>query len=108
MFAWAGPAPARAAAASGAPVDLPDATGRRDGSGLPGSQPIAAAAGLLLGAAAGLALDVQRSLLARGYITSLGGGRRESIVLTPPLDITETLLEGFVAAFQSALAGALG
>jgi DNA gyrase subunit A len=45
VFAWAGTAPARAAAASGAPVDLPEATGRRDGSGGPGSQPIAAAAG---------------------------------------------------------------
>jgi DNA gyrase subunit A len=44
VFAWAGTAP-RAAAASGAPVDLPEATGRRDGSGVPGSQPIAAAAG---------------------------------------------------------------
>ena len=36
VFAWAGTAPARAAAASGAPVDLPDATGKRDGSGYPG------------------------------------------------------------------------
>jgi len=45
VFAWAGPAPARAAAASGAPVELPPATGRRDGSGVPGSQPIAACAG---------------------------------------------------------------
>jgi DNA gyrase subunit A len=45
VFAWAGTAPARAAAASGAPVDLPDATGRRDGSGVPGSQPIVACAG---------------------------------------------------------------
>ena len=45
VFAWAGSAPARGAAASGAPVDLPEATGRRDGSGLPGSQPLAAAAG---------------------------------------------------------------
>jgi DNA gyrase subunit A len=45
VFAWAGPGPARAAAASGAPVDLPEATGRRDGSGLPGSQPLAAASG---------------------------------------------------------------
>ncbi|KAJ1684226.1 hypothetical protein LUZ63_020519 [Rhynchospora breviuscula] len=33
VFAWAGTGPARAAAASGAPVDLPDATGRRDGLG---------------------------------------------------------------------------
>jgi DNA gyrase subunit A len=45
VFAWAGDAPVRAAAASGSPIDLPEATGRRDGSGIPGSQPIAAAAG---------------------------------------------------------------
>jgi DNA gyrase subunit A len=45
VFAWAGDVPTRAAAASGAPVDLPEATGRRDGSGVPGSQPIAACAG---------------------------------------------------------------
>jgi DNA gyrase subunit A len=42
--AWAGPGPARAAAASGAPIDLPEPTGRRDGSGVPGAQPIAAVA----------------------------------------------------------------
>ncbi len=36
VFAWAGAAPARAAAASGAPVELPEAVGRRDGSGTPG------------------------------------------------------------------------
>ncbi len=45
VFAWVGPAPALAAADSGAPIDLPEATGRRDGSGLPGSQPIAGGAG---------------------------------------------------------------
>jgi DNA gyrase subunit A len=45
IFAWAGAAPARAAAASGSPVELPEATGRRDGSGAPGSQPIIACAG---------------------------------------------------------------
>ncbi len=42
LLAWAGPGPAWAAAASGAPVDLPPGDGRRDGSGVPGSQPIAA------------------------------------------------------------------
>ena len=42
LLAWAGPAPAWAAAASGAPVDLPAADGRRDGSGAPAGQPIAA------------------------------------------------------------------
>jgi DNA gyrase subunit A len=45
VFAWAGQAPARAAASSGAPIDLPEPTGRRDGSGVPGSQPIVACAG---------------------------------------------------------------
>jgi DNA gyrase subunit A len=45
VFAWAGAAPARAAAASGAAIDLPEPEGRRDGSGVPGSQPIAACAG---------------------------------------------------------------
>ena len=45
ILAWAGAAPPRAAAATGVPVDLPAATGRRDGSGTPASQPIAAVAG---------------------------------------------------------------
>jgi DNA gyrase subunit A len=44
VFAWAGASPALAAADSGAPVDLPDPVLRRDGSGTPGSQPIAAVA----------------------------------------------------------------
>jgi len=42
LLAWAGPAPGLAAAASGAPVELPPAEGRRDGSGTPAGQPIAA------------------------------------------------------------------
>jgi len=42
LIAWAGPAKPVAAAASGAPIDLPPATGRRDGSGTPALQPIAA------------------------------------------------------------------
>jgi DNA gyrase subunit A len=45
ILAWAGAAPPRAAAATGVPVELPDAVGRRDGSGSPASQPIAAVAG---------------------------------------------------------------
>ncbi|SFC01107.1 DNA gyrase subunit A [Nocardioides terrae] len=52
VFAWAGPAPARAAAASGAPIQLPAADGRRDGSGVPAPQPIDACsgpAGMLVG-----------------------------------------------------------
>jgi DNA gyrase subunit A len=45
VFAWAGAAPALAAADSGAPVDLPEPVARRDGSGTPGSQPILACSG---------------------------------------------------------------
>lgn len=43
LLAWVGRDP-MAAAASGQPVELPAADGRRDGSGVPGSQPIAAVA----------------------------------------------------------------
>jgi len=45
VFAWAGPAPALAAADSGAAVVLPEPIGRRDGSGQPASQPIVACSG---------------------------------------------------------------
>jgi len=44
-LAWAGAAPPRAAAATGVAVDLPDATGKRDGSGIAAGQPIAAVGG---------------------------------------------------------------
>jgi DNA gyrase subunit A len=45
VLAWAGPAPAMGAAASGVPVDLPPAEGRRDGSGARLAQPVAAVGG---------------------------------------------------------------
>ncbi|WP_370892190.1 DNA topoisomerase (ATP-hydrolyzing) subunit A [Janibacter sp. GXQ6167] len=35
VFAWAGPASARASASNGAPLPLPEPTGKRDGSGVP-------------------------------------------------------------------------
>ncbi|MGW2252723.1 DNA gyrase/topoisomerase IV subunit A [Kitasatospora sp. NPDC001660] len=44
-FAWAGAAPARAATAKGAPVELPERDPRRDGSGSPVTTPIAVVAG---------------------------------------------------------------
>jgi DNA gyrase subunit A len=47
ILAWAGPAPARAASGGGVPIDLPPATGRRDGSGTPGTTPVAAIAGAM-------------------------------------------------------------
>ncbi len=43
-LAWAGPAPAMACAATGVPVALPAPQGRRDGSGVPLEQPLAAVA----------------------------------------------------------------
>ncbi len=45
IAAWVGPAPAMATAASGAAVELPAATGRRDGSGTPLPQPVSALGG---------------------------------------------------------------
>ena len=44
LLGWAGPKPVAATAASGAPIELPPATGRRDGSGVPVAQPVAAVA----------------------------------------------------------------
>jgi len=45
VFAWAGAVPARAASRTGAPVELPEPDPRRDGSGVPLAQPVAAVAG---------------------------------------------------------------
>jgi DNA gyrase subunit A len=47
ILGWVGGSPARAAAANGVALDLPEATGKRDGSGLPGTAPISAIAGPL-------------------------------------------------------------
>ena len=47
IAAWVGPAPAMASAASGAAIELPPATGRRDGSGTPLPQPVSAISGPL-------------------------------------------------------------
>ncbi|MFC0625618.1 DNA gyrase/topoisomerase IV subunit A [Kribbella deserti] len=48
-LAYAGPAPLHASGSGGQPVELPEADGRRDGSGVPSSQPIAACAADLAG-----------------------------------------------------------
>ncbi|HET9901179.1 MAG TPA: DNA topoisomerase IV subunit A [Actinomycetes bacterium] len=45
LFAYAGVVPLRAAAPNGVPLDLPAAQGKRDGSGIPLPQPLAAVAG---------------------------------------------------------------
>ncbi|HEY0690431.1 MAG TPA: DNA topoisomerase (ATP-hydrolyzing) [Kribbella sp.] len=49
LLAYAGAVPIRASAASGAPIDLPPVDPRRDGSGVPVAQPIAACAADLAG-----------------------------------------------------------
>jgi DNA gyrase subunit A len=49
LLAWVGSGPAMAAASSGTAVDLPPAHGRRDGSGVPAAQPIAAVTGPVTG-----------------------------------------------------------
>jgi 4-aminobutyrate aminotransferase/(S)-3-amino-2-methylpropionate transaminase len=65
-------------------------------------------AGLMIGIelrpAQGVAIALCRELLGAGYIASLGGGLRDTLVLTPALDISERLLESFVTAFADALA----
>jgi 4-aminobutyrate aminotransferase-like enzyme len=64
--------------------------------------------GIELGGAPGNAAELQTRLLERGYIVSTGGGAREVAVLTPPLTISEELLEGFVRELARAVAGLSG
>ncbi len=64
-------------------------------------------AGFMLGLDAsrleGGAPRLQRALLARGYVTSSGGGARDVLVLTPPLIVARGLLEAFAEALRAAL-----
>jgi 4-aminobutyrate aminotransferase/(S)-3-amino-2-methylpropionate transaminase len=55
------------------------------------------------GGASGSGAELQGRLLERGYITSTGGGAREVLVLTPPLNIDEALLDGFADELANAL-----
>jgi 4-aminobutyrate aminotransferase/(S)-3-amino-2-methylpropionate transaminase len=59
--------------------------------------------GIDLGAGRGAASRLAQSLLERGYLTSTGGGAREVLVLTPPLNIPEALLYDFVPQLVAAL-----
>ena len=47
VLAWVGPVPGRASGAGGVALELPEAAGRRDGSGIPGSAVITGIAGPL-------------------------------------------------------------
>jgi 4-aminobutyrate aminotransferase / (S)-3-amino-2-methylpropionate transaminase / 5-aminovalerate transaminase len=59
--------------------------------------------GVDLGERPGAAQRLMRKLLERGYIVSTGGGRREVVVLTPPLTLGDHLIGGAVAAIRAAL-----
>jgi 4-aminobutyrate aminotransferase/(S)-3-amino-2-methylpropionate transaminase len=51
----------------------------------------------------GGAAPIARALLERGYLVSTGGGGREAIVLTPALNIEESLLDAFNEALCEVL-----
>jgi len=53
--------------------------------------------GIDLGERPGAASALMQRLLRAGYITSTGGGRREVLVLTPPLNIADDVLFGSVS-----------
>jgi 4-aminobutyrate aminotransferase/(S)-3-amino-2-methylpropionate transaminase len=53
--------------------------------------------GIDLGERPGAASQLMRRLLRAGYITSTGGGQREVLVLTPALNIDESILFGSIA-----------
>ncbi|HEX9298442.1 MAG TPA: aspartate aminotransferase family protein [Polyangiaceae bacterium] len=60
-------------------------------------------AGLMIGIPLGsgaTALAIQRSLLQAGYIVTLGGISNEVLVLTPALNVAESLLQGFAATLR--------
>lgn len=59
--------------------------------------------GVDTGGGVGGAQRIQRALLEQGYIVSSGGGGREVLILTPPLTIAASLLDGFVAALAGTL-----
>ena len=59
--------------------------------------------GIDVGPSAGKAGLVCQRLLAKGWIASTGGGTREVVVLTPPLTITDELLDAATLALQEAL-----
>jgi 4-aminobutyrate aminotransferase/(S)-3-amino-2-methylpropionate transaminase len=67
-------------------------------------------AGLMLGvdlsARSGGARAVIRKLLGLGYLATAGGGAREVLVLTPPLVISEALLEGATRAIAECVRAA--
>jgi 4-aminobutyrate aminotransferase/(S)-3-amino-2-methylpropionate transaminase len=60
--------------------------------------------GIDLGERPGSASRLMQRLLSRGYIVSTGGGQREVLVLTPPLNIDESVLRESVAVIAEQIA----
>jgi 4-aminobutyrate aminotransferase / (S)-3-amino-2-methylpropionate transaminase / 5-aminovalerate transaminase len=60
--------------------------------------------GVDLGERPGAASRLMKRLLQAGYVTSTGGGRREVLVLTPPLNIDEAVLFDSIPAIVGGLA----
>ena len=59
--------------------------------------------GLDLKSRPGIAAEASQRLLSKGWIVSTGGGTREVIVLTPPLTITDELLDAATQVFKETL-----
>jgi 4-aminobutyrate aminotransferase-like enzyme len=59
--------------------------------------------GVVVDGGAGRALAVVQALLARGWIVLTGGVAGDVLTLTPPLDVDEGLLLGFVSALVDSL-----
>lgn len=59
--------------------------------------------GLELGLELGGAWALRQALLARGYLTTTGGGKRDVLVLTPPLNIESEFLQAFPRELHAAL-----
>jgi 4-aminobutyrate aminotransferase/(S)-3-amino-2-methylpropionate transaminase len=60
--------------------------------------------GIDLGERPGAASQLMRRLLQAGYITSTGGGQREVLVLTPALNIDESILFGSIPSIVEQIA----
>jgi 4-aminobutyrate aminotransferase/(S)-3-amino-2-methylpropionate transaminase len=59
--------------------------------------------GVDLGERPGAASRLMKGLLQAGYVTSTGGGKREVLVLTPPLNIDEAVLFGSIPVIAEQL-----
>ena len=78
---------------------------QRLGARLAGRPDAVRGQGLMLGIECGApgAVELQRRLLARGFVTSTGGGQRDVLVLTPPLTVSPAQLEAFDEALLACL-----